>query len=186
MSDVTRILDAVQSGDVAKANELLSLVYEELRRLAAARMSAEPVGQTLSATALVHEAFLRLVGSESQSTWQNRSHFFAAAAQAMRRILIENARRKKRLKRGGNLQRVEFDEVLIATENLDDEMLAVHESLDRLTTVSSAKAKLVELRYFAGLSAADAASMLGISKATADRDWAFARAWLKRDIESQR
>ena len=182
MNDVTRILDAIQKGDSGASAELLPLVYDELRRLAANHMARESAAQTLSATALVHEAYLRLVGSDAQQQWNGRGHFFGAAAQAMRRILIENVRRKGRLKRGGAGRQIELDESVLGTLELDDEILAVHESLERLAVISPEKAKLVELRYFAGLSSNEAAAVLEISKATADRYWAFARAWLHRDI----
>lgn len=182
MSDVTRILDEIQSGRSESSEVLLPLVYDELRRLAASHMSRESDSHTLSATALVHEAYLRLVGKENSERWDGRGHFFGAAAQAMRRILIENARRKGRLRRGGGQQRLELSETALVSEDANDELLAVHESLDRLAQVSPEKARLVELRYFAGLSSAECANILGISKATADRYWAFARAWLQRDI----
>ena len=181
MSDVTRILTAIEHGDVKAVNELLPLVYEELRRLAAQKMSQERPGQTLQATALVHEAYLRLVGSENRN-WSGRAHFFAAAAEAMRRILIENARRKQRLKRGGARQRVELDDAHIPIEEPPEDMIALDEALAKLAAEDSTKAELVKLRYFAGLTIEQAAQMLGISKATADRYWSYARAWLFHEI----
>jgi len=180
MNDVTRILTAIEHGDVKAVNELLPLVYEELRRLAAQKMSQERPGQTLQATALVHEAYLRLVGSEDRN-WSGRPHFFAAAAEAMRRILIENARRKQRLKRGVDQQRVDLDEY-IAIEESSEDMVALDEALAKLADEDSVKAELVKLRYFAGLTIEQAAQMLGISRTTADRYWSYARAWLFHEI----
>lgn len=182
VSDVTRILESIQGGQKEATEALLPIVYDELRRLAASQMARESANHTLSATALVHEAYLKLVGSESTRPWEGRCHFFGAAAQAMRRILIDHARRKGRLCHGGALQRNELDDEALANNGSSDEILAVHESLSRLAEVSPQKAKLVELRYFAGLSSHEAAEVLGISRATADRYWAFARAWLLRDI----
>ncbi len=182
MSDVTRILDAIQGGNAEASNALLPIVYDELRRLAANQMGHEAVNHTLSATALVHEAYLRLVSQDKEVQWNGRGHFFGAAAQAMRRILIENARRKKSLRHGGSQKRCELNESALGCQDSQEEILAVHESLNRLAEISPEKAKLVELRYFAGLSSAESAEVLGISKATADRHWAFARAWLQRDI----
>lgn len=180
MSEVTRILRSIGEGDSAATEELLPVVYEELRRLAAQRLVHEKSGQTLQATALVHEAYLRLLGDDSQ--WENRGHFFAAAAEAMRRILIERARSKGRLRRGGDRQRVDLDRVELAMDTPDDELLAVNEALEKLETEDPEKAQLVKLRFFAGLTSQQAAEALGISKATADRRWSFARAWLYREI----
>jgi RNA polymerase sigma factor (TIGR02999 family) len=181
MSNVTHILTAIEQGDVKAVNELLPLVYEELRRLAAQKMSQEPPGQTLQATALVHEAYLRLVGSEDRS-WSGRTHFFAAAADAMRRILIENARRKHRLKRGGARQRIDLDNAYIPIEEPSEDLIALDEALVKLAAEDSVKAELVKLRYFAGLTIEQAAQMLGISRASADRYWSYARAWLFHEI----
>jgi RNA polymerase sigma factor (TIGR02999 family) len=182
MSDVTRILNAIHEGDPHAASQLLPLVYEELRRLAAQKLARETPGQTLDATALVHEAYLRLVASGDASalrepSWDSRGHFFAAAAEAMRRILIDNARRKRRPKHGGGRQRVALAEALPAPESRPD-LLALDEALTRLAEQEPAKAQLVKLRYFAGLSLEEAAACLGISPATAKRWWAVARAWL--------
>jgi RNA polymerase sigma factor (TIGR02999 family) len=183
MSDVTRILTAIEQGDAKAADRLLPLVYEELRRLAAQKMSQEPPGQTLQATALVHEAYIRLVGSEDRN-WSGRTHFFAAAAEAMRRILIENARRKHRLKRGGGQQRVDLDDACMAFEEPSQDIVALDEALAKLATEDPVKADLVKLRYFAGLTIEQAAKMLGISRATADRYWSYARAWLFDEINN--
>lgn len=179
MSDsaVTQLLDRIGAGDLLATDALLPVVYDQLRRLAAARLAGEAPGHTLQATALVHEAWLRLVGDEAKH-WDHRGHFFAAAAEAMRRILVESARRKQRLKHGGGWQRVP-DDALIAPELLlDDDVLAVDEALTEFAAESPDKAQLVKLRYFAGLSESDAAAALGISRATAARWWAYARAWL--------
>ena len=183
MKDVTRILVAIEGGDVRAADELLPLVYEELRQLAAQRMKQEKPGQTLQATALVHEAYIRLVGTESQN-WSSRAHFFAAAAEAMRRILIENARRKKSLKYGGDRQRVDLDEAVLSDDGdkPSDELIALDEALEKLSRKDKVKADLVKLRYFAGLTGEQAAQLLGISQSTADRYWAYARSWLRLEI----
>jgi len=181
MSDVTRILAAIEQGDARAADKLLPLVYEELRLLAAQKMSKEQPGQTLQATALVHEAYIRLVGSDDQE-WSGRTHFFAAAAEAMRRILIENARRKLRLKRGGVRQRVELENESIAIEGPSEDVIALDEALTKLALEDPIKADLVKLRYFAGLTIEQAANMLNISKATADRYWSYSRAWLFDEI----
>ena len=181
MSDVTRILAAIEQGDARAADELLPLVYEELRRLAAQKMSKEQPGQTLQATALVHEAYIRLVGSDDQE-WSGRTHFFAAAAEAMRRILIENARRKLRLKRGGVRQRVDLENESIAIEGPSEDVIALDEALTKLALEDPIKADLVKLRYFAGLTIEQAAKILNISKATADRYWSYSRAWLFDEI----
>ena len=179
MSDVTRILNAIERGDAKATDELLPLVYEELRILAAQKLSHEAPGQTLQATALVHEAYLRLVGDEPQS-WENRGHFFGAAAEAMRRILIDNARRKKSVKRGGDSRRVSLDDaaLLVETNIPAEELLALDEALQRLAEKDKTKADLVRLRFFAGLTGEQAAKALGISSSTADDYWAYTRAWL--------
>jgi RNA polymerase sigma factor (TIGR02999 family) len=181
MSNVTRILTAIEQGDVKAADELLPLVYEELRRLAAQKMSQELPGQTLQATALVHEAYIRLVGSENRN-WSGRTHFFAAAAEAMRRILIENARRKHRLKHGGAQQRVDLGNAEVVIEAPSTDIIALDEALSKLAEEDPVKADLVKLRYFAGLTIEQAAKILGISRATADRYWSYARAWLFHEI----
>ena len=176
-TDVTRILDAVRQGDAKATDELLAAVYQELRKLAAVRLSQEPAGQTLQATALVHEAYIRLVGAEDQS-WGGRGHFFAAAAEAMRRILVENARRKGRQKHGGDRRRVELLEGDLAVNTPPDEVLAVDKALAKLATEDPLAAEIVKLRYFAGLGVEEAARHLGISRATAYRHWTYARAWV--------
>jgi RNA polymerase sigma factor (TIGR02999 family) len=181
MSDVTRILDAIEKGQAEATEELLPLVYDELRRIAAYKMSAEAAGHTLQPTALVHEAWLRLVGS-NQSRWQNRAHFFGAAAEAMRRILVEHARRKQSLKRGGGAEREELDASALVLAAPPDELLAVHEALDKLAAEDSAAAELVKLRYFVGMTMEEAASALGLPKRTAESLWTYARAWLSREI----
>jgi RNA polymerase sigma factor (TIGR02999 family) len=182
MNDVTRILSAIEQGDTAAAGELLPLVYGELRRLAQQRLAEEKPGQTLQATALVHEAYLRLVGQDEGRRWEGRGHFFAAAAEAMRRILVENARRKKRLRHGGGRDRVEFDEEFLPIEGPADDVLAVDEALDRLSLVDAQAAELVKLRFFAGLTTEQAAAALGLADRTAYRAWSFARAWLYRHL----
>ena len=164
------------------ARELLPLVYDELRRLAAQRLAREVPGQTLQATALVHEAYLRLVGCDPDRPWDGRGHFFAAAAESMRRILVENARRRHRVKRGGNRKRVDLDKAQPTTPETDDDLLALDEALERLATKDPIKAQLVQLRVFAGLTVVQAAEILGLSTTTADRYWAFARAWLRVEI----
>jgi len=180
MSDVTRILSQIESGDVSASEQLLPLVYEELRRLAEQWLAHEPTGQTLQSTALVHEAYLRLVNVEHQQRWDSRGHFFAAAAEAMRRILVENARRKGSLKQGGKLARRELHESRIAAprEDEDEELLALDEALDRLTETDSQAAQLVKLRYFSGLTIPQAAELLDVSPRTANRLWSYAKAWL--------
>jgi RNA polymerase sigma factor (TIGR02999 family) len=186
MNEVTQILSAIAQGQPQAAEQLLPLVYAELRKLAAAKLAQEKPGQTLQATALVHEAYLRLVNVEQVQQWDSRGHFFAAAAEAMRRILVENARRKSSLKRRGAGQRVELEEALpLATEEPVDDILALHEALDALAQEDCRKAELVKLRYFAGLSVQEAAELLGISRATADRYWAYAKVWLYCAISGQ-
>ncbi len=184
MTDVTRILNAIEQGDAKVADELLPLVYEELRLLASQKLSREVPGQTLQATALVHEAYVRLVGSQGQN-WKGSRHFFAAAAEAMRRILIENARRKQSLKHGGGHRRVNLDGIDVAIDGPSEELLALNEALDRLAERDRMKADLVKLRYFAGLTCKQAAKTLGIAHSTADEHWAYAKAWLKADIITQ-
>ncbi len=180
--DVTQILIAIEQGDQAAASELLPLVYEELRRLAASRMNQEKSGQTLQPTALVHEAFLRLVGDDAQQ-WDGRGHFFAAAAEAMRRILIENARRKGRIKRGGELQRHDLtDNVGTDLSDNADSLMALDDALIKLAKEDMQLAKLVELRYFTGLTIEETSKVLGVSSRTTKRNWSFARAWLQREM----
>jgi len=185
MSDVTRILNAIEHGDAKAADELLPLVYEELRKLASYKMANEAPGQTLQPTALVHEAWLRLSGNQNQK-WDGRGHFFAAAAEAMRRILIDKARRKKALRHGGELHRTEVDLGNLTAPAEDDELLAVNEALEKFAAQDRRKAELVKLRYFAGLTIGQAAEVLGVSEPTAKRHWAYARAWLFREIQDER
>jgi RNA polymerase sigma factor (TIGR02999 family) len=185
MNDVTQILSAIEQGDPQAAEKLLPLVYAELRKLAAQRLAQEKPGQTLQATALVHDAYLRLMGPEGAQHWNSRGHFFAAAAEAMRRILVENARRKRRNKHGGNHQRVDFDEVALQIEEPRDDLLAVNEALDRLESTDPAAALLVKLRYFAGLTMPEAAATMGVPLRTAERNWTFARTWLKRELSPE-
>lgn len=181
MRDVTRILNAIEQGDAHAASQLLPLVYDELRRMAARRLAGEKPGQTLGATALVHEAYLRLVGNAGESSpYQDRRHFFAAAATAMRRILVDNARRKRSQKRGGGLKRQEL--AAMAPPEPDENLLALDEALERLAVQDPIKARLVELRYFAGLTGDQAAEVLNISPTTVDRHWAYARAWLRAEV----
>lgn len=182
---VTQVLETVGAGEEGAAERLLPLVYEELRQLAAARMAREAPGQTLQATALVHEAWLRLTRGEAQA-WENRGHFFAAAAEAMRRILIENARRKRTLRHGGGLQRVDLEPAELAATADEDELLAVDEALDRLAAFHRLEAELVKLRYFVGMTLEEAAEALGISARTADNYWAHARAWLFHEIKGSK
>ena len=182
MSDVTRLLEAAAAGDRQAAADLLPLVYDELRQLAAARMAAEAPGQTLQPTALVHEAYLRLIGPADDLRWENRGHFFAAAAEAMRRILVDAARRKSREKHGGDWTRIDLELARAAAPDPRHDLVALDAALGRLATADAQAAKLVELRYFGGLSVTDAAQVLGISPRTADRVWAFARAWLHREL----
>ena len=186
MPDVTQILSQIEQGDQSAAEQLLPLVYDELRKLAAIRIANEKSGQTLQATALVHEAYLRLLGPEQeQRGWNSRGHFFAAAAEAMRRILLNRARDKGRQKRGGHLLRIDFDHIQVALTTPDEELLALDEALEDLESENSACAALVKLRFFAGLSIRDAASAMGISTSTADRHWAYARAWLLAALRSE-
>jgi len=182
--DVTQLLSAIDSGDPKTAEELLPLVYDELRRLAAHKMVNERPGQTLQATALVHEAWLRLSGGEGQR-WDNRTHFFGAAAEAMRRILIERARRRQRARHGGGQERVDFDDVAIAAPENDERLLQVHEALDRLAVEDPLKAEVVKLRFFVGLTEREVAEVLGVSERTVERHWAYAKPWLFRAIRSR-
>ncbi len=181
MSDVTRILKAIEKGDTRAVDQLLPLIYEELRLLAAQKLSRERPGQTLQATALVHEAYIRMLGGQEQD-WKSRGHFFKAAAEAMRRILIENARRKQRLKRGGDLHRVDLQEVDLGIEGPSDDLIALDEALERFSKKDRIKVELVRLRFFAGLTNEQAAKVLDISTNTADRYWAYSRSWLHLEI----
>ena len=181
MSDVTRVIEAVQRGDAKAADELLPLVYEELRRLAASKMANEAAGNTLQPTALVHEAWLRLVGNDNPK-FAGRAHFFAAAAEAMRHILIDRARRKSALRHGGGQERVDIQQIDLASPGTDDQLLAVNEALDKLAAQDPTEAELVKLRYFVGLTTEEAASLLGISPRTARNYWAHARTWLYHEI----
>jgi RNA polymerase sigma factor (TIGR02999 family) len=182
MSDVTQILSRIESGDSTAASQLLPLVYEELRKLAAQRLVHEKPGQTLQATGLVHEAYLRLVDTDQTEHWNGRGHFFAAAAEAMRRIIIENARRKQQVGRGGDHRRISIDSLQIADDAISDDLLALDESLGRLEAHDPTAAQLVKLRYFAGMTVHEAAESLGISQRTAERNWTYARTWLHRDL----
>jgi RNA polymerase sigma factor (TIGR02999 family) len=186
MNEVTRILNAIEHGDAQAAQQLLPLVYNELRRLAAAKLAQERPGQTLQATALVHEAYLRLVGTTEPPEWNSRGHFFAAAAEAMRRILVEQARHKGRLKHGGKRRRVDLDSACAVTEPPSLDLLALDEALSKLATDEPAKADLVKLRFFAGLTMPEAAAALGVSPATAERYWTFARTWLYAEMADHR
>ena len=185
MSDVTQVLNAIEQGDPKAADQLLPLVYEELRKLAASKMAREAPGQTLQPTALVHEAWLRLAGN-GPSSWDSRAHFFGAAAEAMRRILIDKARRKQALRHGAGQPHLDVQGVEVAAPAEDEQLLAINEALDKLAAVDKTKAELVKLRYFAGLSIEEATGVLGISAATAKRWWAYARAWLYSEIQSIR
>jgi len=182
MSEVTRILSAVEQGDPHAAEQLLPLVYDELRKLAAQKLAQEKPGQTLQATALVHEAYLRLVGGSRPQNWNSRGHFFAAAAEAMRRILVEQARKRRRLKRAGDRKRLDLERLQLCVEEANDELIVLDEALTQFDQKHPDKAALVKLRYFAGLTAREAAQALGISMSTADRHWTYARAWLYRRI----
>ncbi len=183
MSDVTQILSQIESGDPAAAEQLLPLVYDELRKLAEQKLAREKPGQTLQGTALVHEAYLRLVGSDREQHWDNRRHFFAAAAEAMRRILVDNARRKSRPKHGGDRERVAFDEVQATRSDSPDELLQIDEALNRLGQEDETAAEVVKLCYFAGLTVEQASEMMGISRATAYRHWTYAKTWLHAEIK---
>ncbi len=185
MTEVTRILSAVQAGDRQAAAELLPLVYDELRKLAAVRLAHESPGQTLQATALVHEAYLRLVGPEDDARWDNRGHFFAAAAEAMRRILIDGARRKLSLEAGGRFTRRRLNPEQPDPLDESEELLALNDALDRLATIEPRAAEVVKLRYFGGLTVAETAATLGISPRTADEDWSYARAWLVASMRDE-
>lgn len=178
MNEVTQLLNAAPAGDPHAAEQLLPLVYDDLRRLAARRLAHEPPGQTLDPTALIHEAYLRLVGSDQKGYWDSKGHFFAAAAEAMRRILVENARRKMCLKRGGRLERRELEEAILLAPQPREDLLVLDEALNQLAEADHDAARLVELRYFAGLSMPEAAPILGISLRSAERLWTYARAWL--------
>jgi RNA polymerase sigma factor (TIGR02999 family) len=184
MNELTRILSAVEQGDRRAAEQLLPLVYDELRKLAAQKLALEKAGQTLQATALVHEAYLRMVGAGDDHRWDHSGHFFAAAAEAMRRILVENARRKRSIKHGGGLVRRELDDIQLAPPELGEDLEALDEALNRLAKKDPIKADLVKLRHFAGLTIEEAAQALGISMTTANRYWAYARAWLHQEIIS--
>lgn len=184
MNEVTRILEAIERGEPQAAEALLPLVYEELRRLAAAKMAREHASHTLQPTALVHEAWLRLSGSENQQ-WHNRGHFFAAAAEAMRRILIERARRRQRIRHGGGQERVEFDEEQIEASAGDDRLLQIHEALDRLAAKDAVKAEVVKMRFFVGMTDREIAEVLGVTERTVERHWAYAKAWLFRSIQDE-
>lgn len=182
MTDVTNILGRIEHGDPSAAGTLLPLIYEELRKLASSKMAQEQPGQTLQATALVHEAYMRLVDVNRAQTWDSRGHFFAAAAEAMRRILVEEARRKHRLKRGGNRQRILLDDLQLALDAPTDQLLALDEALSRLELEEPEKAKIVQMRFFAGMNHEEVAQALGISAITARRHWRYARAWLRREM----
>jgi RNA polymerase sigma factor (TIGR02999 family) len=182
MTDVTQLLNAIVNGDPDAASQVLPLVYAELRRLAAQKLAHEKPGQTLQPTALVHEAYLRLVGDRQEPHWNGRGHFFAAAAEAMRHILVDNARRKRRAKHGGGWQRVPLDEAVPAPPASEDHLLALDEALTRLEAEDPEAGRVVQLRYFAGLSVEEAADSLGMSRATAYRHWTFARAWLLQEL----
>jgi RNA polymerase sigma factor (TIGR02999 family) len=181
VEQITQMLARVAEGDAKASNDLMSLVYEELRRIARSKMASESADHSLQATALVHEAWLRL-GGEDQPTWENRRHFFFAAAEAMRRILIDRARRRAAARHGGGLRRIDLEDVEIARGEASDQVLAVDEALERLALVDPKKAELVRLRYFTGMQLKDAAQVLGISMATATRSWAYSRAWLIREM----
>ena len=185
MSDVTQFLGAMDAGGPKAVEELFSLVYGELRKMAAAKMGDEAPGQTLQPTALVHEAWLRL-GGDGQPKWENRAHFFSAASEAMRRILIDRARRKGRLRRGGEWQRLDIEHVTVASEDADDVVLALNEALDKLAAHDTRKAEIVKLRYFVGMNHQEIAEALGIAEPTVRRDWAYARSWLYAELKSER
>ena len=183
MSDVTQLLSAIEAGDPEAADQLLPLVYDELRKLAAAKMAQEKPGQTLQPTALVHEAWLRLTGAEDQKIWNGRGHFFGAAAEAMRRILVDRARQKGRVRHGGELERVDLEHVNLAAEDPDGTVLAMHDALNALARESPQKAEIVKLRYFTGLENQEIADALGISISSVERSWAYARSWLHRELK---
>jgi RNA polymerase sigma factor (TIGR02999 family) len=185
MSEVTQILSAIEQGDPQAAEQLLPLVYDELRKLAAARLAQEKPGQTLQATALVHEAYLRLVGAENERRWDGRGHFFAAAAEAMRRILVEQARRKQGPKAGGHLQRVAMERAAPAIAGPKFDILALNDALDKLAAQDPRKAELVKLRFFAGLTSEQAAEALGVAPSTVDLDWAYAKSWLRAEMSGK-
>ena len=182
MTEVSRIISQIEDGDPSAAEQLLPLVYEELRKLAAAKLANEKLGHTLQATALVHEAFLRLIGDEVESHWNSRGHFFAAAAEAMRRILIESARHKKSLKAGGEIDRISIHESAFVADGQSDDLLSLDEALQKLEQQSPRKAQVVKLRYFAGLTIPQTAEVLGIAPSTAIADWSYAKGWLKLEI----
>jgi RNA polymerase sigma factor (TIGR02999 family) len=182
MSEATKLLNAIEAGDPHAAAQLLPLVYDELRRLAAQRLAQEKPGQTLEPTALVHEAYLRLIGQSEERHWNGRNHFFAAAAEAMRRILVETARRKQGPRHGGHLRRVDADLNLVAAHAFEGDLLSLDDALTRLARESPARAELVKLRFFAGLTVSEAAEVLGISQATAERYWIYARTWLYAEL----
>ena len=182
MDDITKIVESIDRGDARAAERLLPLVYDELRRLAAVRLSRELPGQTLQPTALVHEAYLRLVGESNTTNWDGRGHFFAAAAEAMRRILIENARRRDSQKRGGGWKRAPLDAATVAASQPSDDVVALSDALDKLAETDPEAVEVVKLRYFAGLSLEETARILGLSPRTADRRWAYARAWLHQEL----
>ncbi len=183
-SEITQVLQAIRRGDGRASDELLPLVYNELRRLAAARMTLEPAGQTLQATALVHEAWLRMVG-DGERTWQNRAHFFGAAAEAMRRILVENARRKSRLKRGGGQVRLDIENLDLAATTPDDKILLMDEALEQLQAEDAEKARIVVLKFYGGLTNQEVAESLRVTERTVERQWAYAKAWLFQCIKTQ-
>lgn len=185
MTEVTRLLDAIHNGQSQASADLLPLVYHELRQLAAAKLAQEKPGQTLQATALVHEAWLRLVGTDDSKAWNHRGHFFGAAAEAMRRILVDRARQKARERHGGRLQRIDLSQVRLATEDSDDTLLAVSDALEALAKVSPRKAEIVRLRYFTGMTLPAIAEVLGVSLSTIERDWAYARSWLYQEIQER-
>jgi RNA polymerase sigma factor (TIGR02999 family) len=182
MNEITQILNAAANGDPSAASQVLPLIYDELRRLAAQKLAQEKVGQTLQPTALVHEAYLRLTGGDAEPHWNGRSHFFAAAAEAMRHILVDNARRKRRARHGGGRQRVPLDDVVPSPPEPAEDLLALDEALTRLAAADPEAAQVVQLRYFAGLSVEEAAETLGMARATAYRHWTFARAWLLEEL----
>lgn len=182
MSDVTQLLHAIDAGDPKAADQLLPLVYDELRRLAAARMAQEKPGQTLQATALVHEAWLRLAGPDEKKAWNSRGHFFGAAAEAMRRILVDRARQKARIRHGGGLERVDLGQVTLAAQDSSETVLAMNDALEALARESPRKAEIVRLRYFIGLDNQEIARALGMSLSTVERSWVFARSWLHREM----